>query len=75
MIMKPVTTIFVMLLCTLILSNCAGRKEFVALPTTLQRDIGHTEAYIEEPQQTMRADVENSHVSSYTGGGLNPSPC
>lgn len=57
-------------LSAFVLANCAGKQDFVPLPEVMQKSIGSTQAYIQEPQKEMRADIESSNISSATGGGL-----
>lgn len=54
----------------IVLSGCASRKEFVALPDSVQKEIGSTEVYAEECQKALIADIESSNISTYAGGGL-----
>jgi hypothetical protein len=52
-------------------SGCGGaKKNFVALPPELITQIGSTDVYLEECEEKMTAEIENSHISTYSGGGL-----
>lgn len=51
-------------------SGCATKKEIVSLPETVQKEISSTEVYIKECDKQIKADVEKSNISTYTGGGL-----
>jgi hypothetical protein len=57
-------------LCVLVLSGCATKKEIISLPTTVQTQISSTDVYIEECKKKVSADIEKSHITTYTGGGL-----
>jgi len=57
-------------LCALVLSGCASKKEIISLPTTVQTEISSTDVYIEECTKKIRADIDKSNISTYTGGGL-----
>ncbi|AIK96494.1 hypothetical protein [Candidatus Odyssella acanthamoebae] len=68
--MKQKTTWFIAMAGVLALSGCATHQEFVPLHATVRKEIGSTDAYAEDCQTTLIADVERSHVSTYMGGGL-----
>ena len=66
-IIKNVTLIS---LCALVVIGCATRREVVSLPEKLQKEIGSTDVYLEECEKKMKADIESSNLSTYSGGGL-----
>ncbi|MCE3230417.1 MAG: hypothetical protein K0R52_345 [Alphaproteobacteria bacterium] len=56
--------------CTIVLAGCATQKNIVSLPDKIQREIGSTDVYLEECAKKMKADIESSNLSTYSGGGL-----
>jgi len=68
--MKDYNNLLLISLCALVLSGCATRKEIISLPTTVQTQISSTDVYIQECEKKVRADIEQSNISTYTGGGL-----
>lgn len=57
-------------MCALVFSGCATRKEIVSLPEKVQKEIGSTDVYLEECEKKMKADIESSNLSTYSGGGM-----
>jgi FKBP-type peptidyl-prolyl cis-trans isomerase 2 len=68
--MKQTITWFTALSSVLALSGCSTYQEFVPLHETVRKEISSTEAYAEDCQASLIADVERSHVATYMGGGL-----
>lgn len=57
--------------CTMVLlGGCSSPKEFISLPAALQESITSTDVYIEQPQVNMEADIKESNLTRYAGGGL-----
>jgi hypothetical protein len=68
--MKISKNLILIPLCGILLTACATRKETVSLPEKVQQEITSTAVYIEECDKSMKADIESSNISTYTGGVL-----
>ena len=69
--MKQSKYLLILSSCAFVLSGCATKpKDIISLPTTVQKEICSTDVYVEECEKKMKADIEASNVSTYTGGGL-----
>lgn len=68
--MKNFKSAFLVASIGLILSNCSTPPECVSLPEGIKNKIGSTDIYVEEFQKNLDADIESSHLSMYSGGGL-----
>lgn len=65
--MKISKNLILCLLCALVFSGCATRKEIVSLPEKVQKEIASTEVYLEECEKKMKADIESSNLGTRTG--------
>lgn len=68
--MKTPNNLLLMFLCALVLSGCASKKDIISLPPAVQKEISSTDVYLEECEKKIKADINQSNVSTYTGGGL-----
>lgn len=68
--MKTHKTLLVVSIFAFLLSGCASQKAFVSLPEPVQKELQSTTVYIKECKKELEADVENSNLTTYTGGGL-----
>lgn len=69
--MKLIKNLVLVSIGVFALQGCSStRRDIVSLPESVQREIGSTDVYIEECDKTIKADIESSNLTTYTGGGL-----